>query len=245
MIRERRDWAGDVELRALEDGTPVLAGYGALFDRVSRNLGGFVEVVDRKAFTDTLSRDGNVLGVVNHDPSWLLGTRSSGSLRVTHDDRGLPYEIDLDLEDPDAIRARRKVETGKMRGSSFAFRTIADEWALTDDGTPLRRLLAVSLFDVGPVSMPAYPDTETDGKVALRSLAQAADAELDEVVAAARAGELSRFLGSRSITQELEPDPAPAGDDSADAGQDPGSPQSSPVALRRLAHLARRPAMPW
>lgn len=242
MIRERRDSRGDVELRAEPDAPPVLAGYAALFGKVSANLGGFVERIDPRAFTDTLARDGNVLGVVNHDPSWLLGTRSSGTLSVSTDDRGLPYAITLDPEDPDAVRAAAKVRTGKLRGSSFAFQTIADEWGLTDDGTPLRTLLAVRLLDVGPVAMPAYPDTETDGVVALRSLAQAVEVDLDEVVAAARSGELDRFLGRRSVTQELELDPPapPAGESSAGAVT-PGSPQVSNVAARRALE-ARRPS---
>lgn len=236
MHNERRDARGTVELRDATDAPSNLTGYAALFDRTSSDLGGFVETIDPRAFADTLARGGNVLGVVNHDPSWLLGTRASGTLDVATDDSGLRYSITLDLTDPDAIRAAAKVRTGKMRGSSFAFRTIADEWSSTDDGTPLRRLLSVALYDVGPVASPAYPDTETDGPAALRSLAQAVEADLDDVVAAARAGNLDRFLGSRSVTQELEPVTETGSEDTT-----PSDPQVVTLAHRHALE-ARRPA---
>lgn len=237
MRNERRDARGAVELRAEAETPSTLTAYAALFERTSSNLGGFVETIDPRAFADTLARGGNVLGVVNHDPSWLLGTRASGTLDVVTDDSGLRYSIDLDLDDPDAVRAAAKVRTGKMRGSSFAFRTVADEWSATEDGTPLRRLLSVALYDVGPVASPAYPDTETDGPAALRSLAQAVDADLDDVVAAARAGTLDRFLGSRSITQELEPVAESTGSEATT----PGDPQVVNLAHRHALE-ARRPS---
>lgn len=48
---------------------------------------------------------------------------------------------------------------------SFGFRTITDSWQLVD-GEDIRTLIEVKLFDVSPVTFPAYPDTE----VGLRSL---------------------------------------------------------------------------
>jgi HK97 family phage prohead protease len=235
MRTERRDARGVVELRADPDTPGTLAGYAALFERTSADLGGFVERIDARAFADTLARGGNVLGVVNHDPSWLLGTRASGTLDVRTDDRGLAYEITLDPDDPDAVRAAAKVRTGKMRGSSFAFRSIADEWGTLDDGTPVRRLLSVALFDVGPVATPAYPDTETDGTVALRSLAQAVDAELDVVVDAARSGNLGRFIGTRGVTAEIVSPSSETVEDTT-----PRSPQVVNLAHRHALE-ARRP----
>lgn len=226
------------ELRAEGDAPHSLTGYAALFDRRSSDLGGFVEVIAPSAFADTLARGGNVLGVVNHDPSWLLATRASGTLDVRTDEAGLAYAITLDMNDPDAVRAAAKVETGKLRGSSFAFRSIADEWSTDDNGYPVRTLLSVALYDVGPVASPAYPATASDGTVALRSLAQAVDADVDEVVAAAHAGTLGRFLGTRSIDVELESAPVADSED-----ETPRSPQVSTLALRR-ALLERRPSPP-
>jgi phage head maturation protease len=51
---------------------------------------------------------------------------------------------------------------------SFGFSTLGDEWRM-DITPPERTLTDVELFDVSPVTFPAYPQTE----VALRSLEQA------------------------------------------------------------------------
>ena len=78
---------------------------------------------------------------------------------MVEDDKGLRYEIDLPattLGHDVAALLRR----GDISGSSFGFRTITDEWATTEDGYPLRTLTEVALRDVGPVTFPAYSDSE-------------------------------------------------------------------------------------
>lgn len=186
------------ELRAAtDDSPPVIEGYGAVFNSYSRNLGGFVEQVDPGAFTDTLAQQGrDILGLVNHDVNWLLASTQSRTLELTTDGTGLKYRMLLDPEDPDAVRAMKKVATGKLRGSSFSFRAISDKWSTTEQGFPLRTLLAVEAYDTGPVSLAAYPATESDGlAVALRSLASTVGAPVDRLVEAARSNTLARFMG--------------------------------------------------
>lgn len=174
---------------------PTLVGYGAVFSRLSQNLGGFVEMVDPGAFTTTLSSGRNVLGAVNHDLSQLLATTDSGTLELEVDGTGLRYGMLLDLEDPDAVRAAAKVRTGKLKGSSFSFVTMDDSWSTTDQGFPLRSLLAVELRELGPVASPAYLDTgEGSAQVALRSLAEFVDLPLDQVTSAARSGALTELI---------------------------------------------------
>ena len=145
----------------------VLAGYAAVYERLSQNLGGFVEKVAHGAFAQTLADNNPVLARYNHDDNQLLGTTEAETLRVASDDTGLPYEVDL----PDtsvgrdvAVLAKR----GDVRYSSFAFRTLEDSWSVTDQGFPLRTLVKVQLVDVAPVNNPAYRDTS----VGMRSLAE-------------------------------------------------------------------------
>lgn len=197
-MREFRVYRGvdAPELRTADAG-PVLVGYGAVFNRYSQNLGGFVEQVDPAAFNDTLLRGGNVVGLGNHDPSWLIASTESNTMTLGVDGDGLGYAMNLDLADPDGLRAARKAETGKMKGSSFSFRTLEDgeSWSTTDQGFPLRTLRAVELYDVGPVTFPAYKQTEDDGlSVALRSLATSTNETIDRLVAAAHDGDLSKFV---------------------------------------------------
>ena len=156
-----------------DDAGPVISGYAAVFNRYSQNLGGFVERIMPGAFDDALGRD--LVGLFNHSEDRLLGSVESDTLRVEVDDVGLRYEIDLDLDDPDARSVASKVRRGLLRGSSFSFRLTpgGDEWSETEQGFPLRSLVAVERTqDVGPVTFPAYKITqEGDLAVALRSIA--------------------------------------------------------------------------
>ena len=162
---EIRTAAHAVELRAGTSGLGVLAGYAAVFNRHSQNLGGFVEQVDPAAFNKSLADGVPVMARGNHDDAMLLGTTWAGTLRLSVDGTGLLYEVDL--PDTSAGRDFRALaERGDVKWSSFAFRTIEDEWGVTEQGFPLRTLRAVQLVDVAPVNSPAYLDTS----VAARSL---------------------------------------------------------------------------
>lgn len=176
MDVERRQLAQRVELRAVQGGLGVLAGYAAKYMRYSQNLGGFVEQVATRAFSKSLGDRAAVLARYNHDDNFLLGTTEAETLRLFSDEVGLPYEIDL----PDTSAGRdvaALAARGDLRYSSFAFQTIEDEWSVTEQGFPLRTLLNVQLIDVAPVNSPAYLDTSTG----LRSLAARIDVDPDDV----------------------------------------------------------------
>lgn len=198
-----------VEYRSESD-EPTLVGYSAVFNSYSQNLGGFVEIVDESAFNDTLARGGNVMGCVNHDMSWLLASTESETMRLAVDTTGLQYTMMGDLSDPDWQRAVAKVKSGKLRGSSFMFRTIDDDWSLTDDGFPLRRLLAVELIENGPVAAPAYRATaNADTQAAIRSLAAHVHKDFADVAELAARNELrSLFGGAPAEVEIVEQQPA-------------------------------------
>lgn len=186
-----------VEFRATETGLGVLTGYAAVFNRYSQNLGGFVEQVDPVAFTKSLGDGIPVVARFNHSDDLLLGTTEGGTLALEIDGTGLRYNIQL----PDTTAGRdvrALAERGDLRYSSFAFRTLSDDWGFTPEGFPLRTLLAVQLVDVAPVTNPAYRDTSTG----LRSLASHLHVGIDLVQAAAEKDELrSLFVPNISGAQ--------------------------------------------
>ena len=197
MNIERRTLPGTVEFRK-ENDRLVARGYASVFETLSQNLGGFVERVLPGAFKKTLQEQ-DIVALANHDPNLLLGRMSAGTLRLSEDDKGLSYEIDL----PDTTVGRdwaTLLERRDVVGSSFGFRVIADEWGESADGYPLRSLKEVALRDVGPVTFPAY----TSSEAALRSLAEKRSLDLSMLVAAAEADELRALI----IPQE-ETTPAP------------------------------------
>lgn len=189
---ERRFTKGDVELRTA-NGSPVrMAGYAAKFDTLSQNLGGFVERIAPGAFTKTLA-EADVKALFNHDANLLLGRSASGTLRMEEDETGLRYEVDL----PDTTLGRDLrvlLERGDVSQSSFAFRVVRDDWGTDDQDRPVRTLVEVKLYDVSPVTYPAYLDTEASMRAALPSLAEARSLPLDDLIEAARANDLARAL---------------------------------------------------
>ena len=203
---EHRYNPGRVEFRTTSSGGAVLTGYAAVFNRYSQNLGGFVEQVDPSAFTKSLADSVRVLARLNHEDRDLLGTTDAGTLRLDVDGTGLRYEVDL----PDTTAGRdAKVlaERGDLVHSSFAFRTLADDWDFTQDGFPLRTLRAVQLVDVAPVVNPAYLDTTTG----LRSLSSHFHVDLDKVREAASQNSLRGLLTAPTDSQAHGREKTPTG----------------------------------
>lgn len=188
---ERRTTPGTVELRASDGGKGRLGGYALKFNTYSQNLGGYVEscapgLVDEA----TLRGDrGDVVARYQHEDQFILGRQVSGTLELRADGTGVEYDVDL----PDTTYARdiaALAQRGDLRYSSFAFRTLDDEWSTTEQGFPLRVLRSIQLVDVAPVVNPAYLDTSTG----LRSLAERRGLDLDTVKAAAEHNELGVLL---------------------------------------------------
>ena len=141
-----------VELRA--DGRK-LCGLAAVFGQEAR-IGGFVETIARGAFRDTLGDGHDIVGLVDHDPSKLLGRTRSKTLRLSENERGLAFSIDL-AETSIARDVLALAERGDLGGASFAFRVRPDgeRW----DGRK-RELRSVDLLEVSVVqSWPAYSGT--------------------------------------------------------------------------------------
>jgi len=198
---EHRTASGDV---ALEPESRIASGYAAVFGRRSLDLGGFTEMIDPDAFTRTVQQ-ADVVALWDHDERHLLGRVASGTLRLSIDARGLAYELDL----PDTSTGRDLAELlrrGDVRGSSFGFRTVRDEWHQDDDGAVTRTLLEVALIDVSPVARPAYPDTDA----ALRDIAGALGHELAEVRGAIEARRLGDLISPQGGDVEGDSTERPA-----------------------------------
>ncbi|MGO1050738.1 phage major capsid protein [Crossiella sp. CA198] len=139
----------------------TIRGYAYVFDKLSGDLGGFRERIDRGAGLDSLSGD-DVYATYNHNDSAVLA-RSGAGLRTGEDERGGWYEIDL----PDTSTGRdvaELVDRGVLHGSSFAFTVEspdADQTYTRDEksGELIRTLKRFRVHELGPVTRPAYPDT--------------------------------------------------------------------------------------
>ena len=153
----------NLELRMDGDVKKVI-GYGAVFNSMSNDLGGFREIISKNAFEGRLEDD--VRFLVNHDGLPLART-TNNTLRLSVDEKGLRYEAIM----PDTTLSNDLMElmkNGTISQSSFAFIVEDDSWE-QKDGVNIRTINKVSrLFDVSAVTYPAYE--EASSSVALRSL---------------------------------------------------------------------------
>lgn len=164
---ERRLFTMD-ELRVARDGgqAPRIIGHAAVFNRDADIGGWFVERVAPGAFSRAIRED-DVRALFNHDPNIVLGrnrAKPKPTLTLTEDETGLRYEV----VPPDTQAARDlmvSIDRGDISQGSFGFRVLKQEWDETGELTK-RTLIEVELFDVSPVTFPAYQDTD----VAVREL---------------------------------------------------------------------------
>lgn len=133
----------------------VLRGYAVVYDQPTDRQADFAgtETIARGAFDGVLGRD-DVLGLVDHDVSKVLGRSSNGTVRLSSDDRGLAFEIDL----PDTTLGRdirALVARGDLSGMSFS--AVPDVIERVAGGVVHRSFKR--LMDISVVTMPAYAGT--------------------------------------------------------------------------------------
>lgn len=187
---------GEFELRTDVDEL-VLEGYASVFDAPYEILGGpvkggWMEIVDQRAFNKTLSQSPDVHLLVNHEGLPLARTKS-GTMDLAVDGHGLKVAARLDRNDPDVQRLATKMKRGDMDEMSFAFRTIKDQWS-DDDGE--RRLLEVNINkgDVSVVNFGANPATSTNLRHLIEAIDAIADASADDLVAELRSAPYDRVV---------------------------------------------------
>lgn len=148
------------EVRAAPEARSI-EGMAAVIGSESVDLGGFTEIIERGAFAEALERS-DVVALFNHDPNIVLGRSSSGTLQLRETDEGLHYTVeDMPESRADVLEMIRR---GDVKGNSFSFTVDEDRWE-TRDGQQLRIISRFKeLFDVGPVTYPAYRDTSVSAR---------------------------------------------------------------------------------
>lgn len=167
ITMEKRYFNIETRTEKREDGSTTIIGHAAVFNKLSSDLGGFKELIAPNAFENVLTDD--VRALINHDPNLLLARTTSGTLNLKQTNEGLQYSFDV----PDTTYGRDLIismERGDISQSSFAFTIEEDSWESTEDGE-IRTINKVKqLYDVSPVTYPAYPSAD-DLTLAKRSLA--------------------------------------------------------------------------
>lgn len=172
MKREQRmvEEAVAVEVRQ-ESARPVIQGYAAVFNVKTNILGLFTESIRPGAFSRAIAEQQDVRALFNHSPDYVLGRTKNGTLVLREDIKGLWTEA----SPPDTQQARDVVENirvGNVSGMSFAFQIVKQEWKFSEKKEELdhREITEVRLFDIGPVTFPAYEQTSVGVRGAMEDL---------------------------------------------------------------------------
>ena len=190
----------ELRISDAENGGTVIEGHAAVFDSWSETLGGifpFKEIVRKGAFNESIGKD-DIRALFNHDPNYVLGRNRAGTLELVEDEIGLRVRI-TPPETSWAKDIQTSIKRGDITQMSIGFIVEEDKWS-TQDGMDVREIRKVQLFDVSPVTFPAYTATdvgvramqEYDGyKAEQRS--QAEEAERAAESAAKKAKEQARL----------------------------------------------------
>ncbi|WP_410657842.1 HK97 family phage prohead protease [Amycolatopsis sp. lyj-112] len=181
MKQEIRSFESEFDTRS-EHNKLVITGYAAVFNSRTQLQPRLFEEIRSGAFTKTI-QEADVRALYNHDPMYVLGRNKAGTLRLSQDDKGLHYEVDM----PDTQTGRdvyESIQRGDISQSSFAFYPVAGktptEWERSEEGRYLvRTLQEVKLKDVSPVTYPAYQDA-TVGVRAAENIAEMRGLELGD-----------------------------------------------------------------
>jgi len=165
MEKEIRNFNIPVEV-VERDGQRMITGYPIVYNKDSEDMG-FIERIAPGAAKKALKRS-DIRALKNHDPNLIFG-RQGVNLKFTEDKDGLYYEAS-EIDTQTYRQVAEEVRLGLLTGQSFGFTIIADEWTDLDTDKPKRTITEIGqIYDVGPVTYPAYTDTS----VALRSLEKA------------------------------------------------------------------------
>lgn len=163
------------------EGSNSLEGHAAVFGKKSEDMGGWREIIEEGFFGDVLNDD--VRALFNHDPNFILGRNKAKTLEIKEDKTGLFSKISL----PNTTYAndlKVSIERGDVTQMSFAFRidykkgeswevdgeTVSAEsafaamWDKKKHDIVRHLVKAKRLFDVSPVTYPAYPQTDVSSR---------------------------------------------------------------------------------
>ncbi len=139
-----------------------VSGVAALYETLSKDLGGFREVIARGSFDDVLATNPSVIACIDHsrETSKILGSTDSGTLELRATERGLEFTLDIAKTSigTDIVELIKRGDISKM---SFAFTVGKDNDTWTTYGLETIRTINnfEDLHDVSIVHEPAYQET--------------------------------------------------------------------------------------
>ncbi|KAA0944159.1 HK97 family phage prohead protease [Sporosarcina sp. ANT_H38] len=154
-----------IELREDDDGMRTISGYAVKWELKSEIMGyfrRFREQFKKGAFTETLDNEDQRF-LWSHDTSKVLGRTKNNTLRLSEDEIGLRFELDL----PNTTLGNdtyESIKRGDVDGVSFGFQMRKQEMDESDEDNIVRTVVQAKLLEVSAVAFPAYPDSEVSAR---------------------------------------------------------------------------------
>ena len=166
-IEKRFLKVNNVEIRAVSNGDGedktedrFVSGTGAVYGEEVEIWPGYMEKVRSGAFDDSLTGDSEIKSYFNHNPDFVLSTtKSSPALELNSTSAGLVFDSPIPPTTYGEDLAVN-LERGNVRGASFSFTVDEDILIIDEDDIYHREIVKATLYEVGPVTNPAYPQTE-------------------------------------------------------------------------------------
>ena len=169
-----------MDVRAVsDDNGKAIEGYAAVFNSATDIAGQFTESIKRGAFKKSLEEN-DAVALWQHNSEMPLGRVSAGNLEIEEDKKGLKFRLKM----PDTTWAKdayESIRSGIVRGMSFGFSVIKETW---DEPARVRELLEVKLYEISPVTFPAYEATEVEARAIIDASGVNLDATTEEPVPA-------------------------------------------------------------
>lgn len=179
---ERRYFQFPPTLEKREEGkASVIAGYAAVFNTRTVIWNYYEESIRQGAFARAIKEKHDCRSLFNHDPNWVLGRTKNGTLVLREDEKGLWTET----TPPDTQQARDVVENirnGNVDQMSFAFVPKETKWTFSDERGVMDHceILDVDLYDISPVTYPAYEQTSVGLRAATEEAYRSARAAWEQ-----------------------------------------------------------------
>jgi hypothetical protein len=155
-----------------------ITGTAAVYDTwttIGGGTWGFREKIDERAFDDSIKNQ-DIVATFNHDFNMPMARTESKTLEVWSNAEGLHYRFDA----PNTTAGNdllENVRNGNILGGSIMFSIDKEEWKWSEGAELDERVInGGTLFEMGPVTMPAYKETS----VSARSAKDSYDATLTE-----------------------------------------------------------------
>ena len=160
---QTRMFATRMKARAEPDESEmILEADFAVFGKETELWKGAFEEIAPGAFAKTLSDD--IRALINHDTTLVLGRTKAGTLVLEETDKVLRGMIYINPSDTDAVNLYERVKRGDIDQCSFGFDILDEETEWRDDGTVKWTIKEVKLYEVSPVTFPAYEDTAVQAR---------------------------------------------------------------------------------